>query len=203
MDSYKPFILFGITAIICGLILFKGRELKRYKTLYEKELQNVEAYRANNAGLQDYVRQYQMTMDDIRASKDSVDRKLAEVVDELKIKDKKIEYLQYQTKTIYKTDTIQVQDTIIADNVSLDTIIGDKWYNVKLRLKYPSTVVVSPTFKSEQYVVINTKKEYNKTPSKIFFIRWFQKKHTVVEVNVKERSPYIINKESKFIKIVK
>lgn len=203
MDSYKPFILFGITAIICGLILFKGRELKRYKTLYEKELQNVEAYRANNAGLQDYVRQYQMTMDDIRASKDSVDRKLAEVVDELKIKDKKIEYLQYQTKTIYKTDTIQVQDTIIADNVSLDTIIGDKWYNVKLRLKYPSTVVVSPTFKSEQYVVVNTKKEYNKTPSKIFFIRWFQKKHWVTEVDVKERSPYIINKESKFIKIVK
>ena len=203
MDSYKPFILFGITAIICGLILFKGRELKRYKTLYEKELQNVEAYRANNAGLQDYVRQYQMTMDDIRASKDSVDRKLAEVVDELKIKDKKIEYLQYQTKTIYKTDTIQVQDTIIADNVSLDTIIGDKWYNVKLRLKYPSTVVVSPTFKSEQYVVVNTKKEYNKTPSKIFFIRWFQRKHWVTEVDVKERSPYIINKESKFIKIVK
>lgn len=203
MDSYKPFILFGITAIICGLTLFKGRELKRYKTLYEKELQNVEAYRADNAGLQDYVRQYQMTMDDIRASKDSVDRKLAEVVDELKIKDKKIEYLQYQTKTIYKTDTIQVQDTIIADNVSLDTIIGDKWYNVKLRLKYPSTVVVSPTFKSEQYVVVNTKKEYNKTPSKIFFIRWFQKKHWVTEVNVIERNPYINVEQQKYIKVVK
>lgn len=203
MKEYKPLILFGITAILCGMILFKGRELQKYKVLYERELQNVEAYRANNAGLQDYVRQYQMTMDDIRASKDSVDRKLAEVVDELKIKDKKIEYLQYQTKIIYKTDTIQVQDTIIANNVSLDTIIGDKWYNVKLRLKYPSTIVVSPTFKSEQYVVVNTKKEYNKTPSKIFFIKWFQKKHTVVEVDVKERSPYIINKESKFIKIVK
>lgn len=203
MKEYKPLILFGITAILCGMILFKGRELQKYKVLYERELQNVEAYRVNNAGLQDIVGEYQMTMDNLRASKDSVDRKLAGVVDELKIKDKKIEYLQYQTKTISKTDTIQLQDTIIANNVSLDTIIGDKWYNVKLRLKYPSTVVVSPTFNSEQYVVINTKKEYNKTPSKIFFIRWFQKKHTVVEVNVKERSPYIINKESKFIKIVK
>jgi hypothetical protein len=53
------------------------------------------------------------------------------------------------------------------------------------------------------YVVINNKKEYNKKPSKIFFIRWFQKKHLVTEVNVEERNPYIKSKENKFIKINK
>ena len=106
-------------------------------------------------------------------------------------------------KVAYKTDTIQMPDTIFVPEAHVDTLIGDKWYNLRLRLDYPSTIVASPTFNSEQYVVINSKKEYNKKPSKIFFIRWFQKKHTVVEVNVEEKSPYITNKENKFIKILK
>ena len=88
-------------------------------------------------------------------------------------------------------------------DVAIDTIIGDNWYNLNLKLKYPSTIMVSPTFVSEQYVIINNAKVYNKKPSKIFFIRWFQKKHNIVEVNIKEKNPYIKNKESKFIKVLK
>ena len=144
-----------------------------------------------------------MTMDDLRASKDSLDRKLVEVVESLKIKDKKIEYLQYQAQTIHKTDTIQMSDTIFVPEAHVDTLIGDKWYSLRLKLDYPSTIIASPKFNSEQYVVINTRKEYSKKPSKLFFIRWFQKKYTVVEVNVEEKSPYIMNKENKFIKILK
>lgn len=203
MKKYLYIIaVIGIIAI-GGLITYQRAELKKYKGLYDKELQNVEAYKINNSNLEGKVREFKMTMDDLRASKDSIDIKLAEVVDELKIKDKKIEYLQYQVKVAHKTDTIQMQDTIFVPEAHVDTLIGDKWYNLRLRLDYPSTIVASPTFNSEQYVVINSKKEYNKKPSKIFFIRWFQKKHTVVEVNVKEKSPYITNKENKFIKILK
>lgn len=203
MKKYLYAILLGIILLFAGAYSYQRSELKKYKGLYDKELQNVEAYRLSNSGLEDNIRQYQMTMDDLRASKDSIDRKLTEVIDELKIKDKKIEYLQYQTKTIHKTDTIQVPDTIFVPEAHVDTLLGDKWYNLRLQLDYPSTIVASPTFNSEQYVVINTKKEYNKKPSKLFFVRWFQKKHMVVEVNVEEKSPYITNKENKFIKIVK
>ena len=173
------------------------------KELYNKELQNVEAYRASNSGLEGEIREYKMTMDDLRSSKDSIDKKLAKMVDELKIKDKRIEYLQYQTSQASKTDTVKLSDTIFVNNLKVDTLMGDQWYRLRLQLSYPSTVVITPTFNSEKYVIINTKKEYNKTPSKIFFIRWFQKKHTVVEVNVEEKSPYIVNKENKFIKILK
>lgn len=203
MKKYLLAALMGIIILIGGLLVHQTATLKKYKNLYEKELQNVEAYRASNSGLEGTIREYKMTMNDLRASKDSIDIRLAEVVDELKIKDKKIEYLQYQVKVAHKTDTIQMPDTIFVPEVHVDTLIGDKWYNLRLRLDYPSTIVASPTFNSEQYVVINNKKEYNKKPSKIFFIRWFQKKHTVVEVNVEEKSPYIKNKESKFIKILK
>lgn len=203
MKKYLYAILLGIILLFAGAYSYQRSELKKYKGLYDKELQNVEAYRLSNSGLENNIRQYQMTMDDLRASKDSIDRKLTEVIDELKIKDKKIEYLQYQTKTIHKTDTIQVPDTIFVPEAHVDTLLGDKWYNLRLQLDYPSTIVASPTFNSEQYVVINTKKEYNKKPSKLFFVRWFQKKHWVTEVDVIERNPYIDTKQQKYIKVVK
>jgi hypothetical protein len=203
MKKYLYTALLVAILLFIGLYSYQRRELKKYKGLYSKELQNVEAYRLSNSGLENNIRQYQMTMDDLRASKDSIDRKLTDVIDELKIKDKKIEYLQYQTKTIHKTDTIQVPDTIFVPEAHVDTLLGDKWYSLRLQLNYPSTIVASPAFNSEQYVVINTKKECNKEPSKWFFVRWFQKKHWVTEVNVIERNPYIDVKQQKYIKVVK
>lgn len=203
MGKYLYTVLVGVIILIGATFIYQRKEINKYKNLYNKELQNVEAYKASNSGLEDNIIQYQMTIDDLRASKDSIDKKLTEVIDELKVKDKKVQYLQYQTKTIQKVDTIQTLDTIFVSQAHVDTTIGDKWYRLNLKLNYPSTIIASPTFNSEQYVVINTKREYNKTPSKLFFVRWFQKKHTVTEVNVEEKNPYITNKKNKFIKITK
>ena len=185
-----------------GLMLIQRKQITKYKELYNKELQNVEAYQTTNSGLEGTVRQFQMTLDDLRASKDSLDNKLLEVAEQLKIKDKRIEYLQYQKKIVYSIDTLEFHDTIFVRETQIDTIIGDAWYTLKLQLDYPSRIVTNPTFKSEQYIIINSKKEFNKTPSKFFLIRQFQKKHTIVEVNMEEKSPYIINKENKFIKVL-
>ena len=62
-----------------GLFYYQNSEIKKYKELYNKELQNVEAYRQSNAGLEGEIREYKMTMDDLRSSKDSIDRKLVGV----------------------------------------------------------------------------------------------------------------------------
>lgn len=203
MRKYLYTILAALIILLSGLFLYQRSEVHKYKELYNKELQNVEAYRVSNSGLEGEIRQYQMTMDDLRSSKDLLDKKLIEVVDGLKAKDKQIEYLQYQSTVAHKTDTINLKDTIFVQKLSVDTIIQDDWYRLQLGLRYPSNIIVSPTFNSEKTIVVNSKKEYNKTPSKIFFVRWFQKKHTVIEVNVKEESPYIDNKESKFVKVLK
>lgn len=203
MNKYILLALAGII-IFAGILLMHQMSLtNKYKAAYLKELQNVEAYRASNSSLQNEVLEYKMTVGDLRTSKDSIDNKLAQVIDELKLKDKKIEYLQYQTKTIYKTDTLQLSDTLFIPTAHVDTTLGDKWYTLGLKLDYPSTIVATPKFNTEQYVVISNKKEFNKTPSKVFFIRWFQKKHQVVVVNIEEKSPYVTNKESKFIKVLK
>lgn len=182
-------------------------ELEKFKELYDRELSNVRAYENENAGLNGEIRQYKRTMDDMRMSADSINQKLLDEIDRLKIKDKNIQYLQYQTQVIHKTDTIKIKgDTIFQEKLvtnPIDTVIGDQWYNLDLKLRYPSTIVASPTFNSEKYVVIHTKKEYIKKPSKIFFIRWFQKKRLVVEVTVSEKNPYIKNKDQRFIEIIK
>lgn len=205
----KYFYDIAIAAIIALFMTsYKScEELKHYKELYNRELANVEAYQQKNAGLNGEIREFKYTMNELRASNDTIHQKLLAVTDKLKIKDKDITYLQYQTSVIHKTDTIRIKgDTIFQEKLiaqPIDTVIGDEWYNMKLKLEYPSTIVASPTFNSEKTVVVHTKKEYNKKPSKIFFIRWFQKKHTVVTVDVEEKNPYIKSKENRFINVVK
>ena len=74
---------------------------------------------------------------------------------------------------------------------------------MKLGLRYPSTIITEPKFVSEKYVIVDYKKETINPPKKCAIARWFQKKHKVVEVNVVEKNPYIENKKSKFIEVIK
>jgi hypothetical protein len=202
----KKYIIIALGIVLSALLLGSYKlytDLNKYKELYNRERQNVEAYVEHSALVDKELKEFQFTMDELRTSKDSIVNKLLDEVNKLKIKDKNVQYLQYNTSVINKVDTICLRDTIFRDPVNLDTIVGDEWYTMNLGLRYPSTIITEPTFKSEKYVVISTKKEYNKKPSKIFFIRWFQKKHTVVTVDMEEKNPYIDNKENRFIKVVK
>lgn len=206
MNKYKIYILLGTIVLFITLIValvVSNNRADSYKKLYQKELQNVEAYRADNSTLKETVRQYQMTIDDLNYSNDSLDKKIVKVMKELKIKDNKVKELQYQLTQANRVDTIKLIDTIFKENTNIDTTFGDEWYNMQLKLQYPSTVITSPTFNSEQFVYIYTTKIYNSTPSKCFFIRWFQKKHTVTEVKIEEKNPYINTVKQKFIEINK
>ena len=81
----------------------------------------------------------------------------------------------FMKSLVKKTDTIIIKsDTIFRDNtVNIDTTLSDKWYKLNVKLKYPSTVIVNPTFTSEKYVITSLKKEYVNTPSKWWIIRLF------------------------------
>jgi len=206
MNKYKIYILLGTIAVFIILVIsliISSNRANSYKKLYQKELQNVEAYRLDNSGLKETARQYKMTIDDLTYSNDSLDKKIVKVMKELKIKNNKVEELQYQLTKAVRTDTITLTDTIFKTDVNIDTTFGDKWYNMHLQLKYPSTIITNPTFNSEQFIYVYTTKVYNSTPSKCFFIRWFQKKHFVTEVRVEEKNPYIKTLQQKYIKIVK
>lgn len=203
MKKYIYLALAVGLAILFGTLFKTCSDLQKYKSLYDRERTNVEAYDKLHSEMEEQIREFKFTMDEVRSSEDSINQKLLKTIDSLKLKDKNVQYLQYNTSIIQKIDTVVMQDTLFKQPVDIDTIIGDSWYSMRLGLKYPSTIITKPTFKSEKQVIISTKKEYNKKPSKIFFIRWFQKKHLVTQVDVIESNPYIDNKENRFIKIVK
>lgn len=202
----KKYIYAAIGLVILCLVLFLCIEInhtKEYRNLYEKEVQNVEAYRISNSDLEEKIKEYKMSIYDLELSKDTLDIKLMNTLQDLKIAKNKISSLQYQLKTAHKIDTIILFDTIIEEGTNIDTTIGDYWYNFRLQLQYPSTVIAEPTFNSEQYVYIYNKKEYVGGKSKCFFINWFKKKYISTEVKVEEKNPYINTVKQKFIKIEK
>lgn len=145
-----------------------------------------------------------LTVDQLEYYSDSVLQKLNETRKELKIKDKDLKALQSMTSTLTKTDTLVLTDTLYKDpSLAIDTVIGDEWYKVNIGLKYPSTISVTPEFKSEKHVIVSTKRETINPPKKFFLFRWFQKKHTVLQMQVIEKSPYIQDENSNFVEIIK
>lgn len=104
---------------------------------------------------------------------------------------------------MHKTDTLQFRDTIFNGIVDLDTIIGDAWYSMELKMRHPNYVIVRPTFKSSKYVTVYTRKETINPPKKCWLLRLFQKKHKVTVVDITEESPYVNDDDSRHIEIVK
>lgn len=200
----KKYIYLAIVAIICILslcLVSQCTSTNKYKALYEKELQNVEAYQVANSGLEGEIRQQKMTISELNSSLDSIDRKLVSTMQQLKISGNKIKEMQYQSGQATKIDTIIMSDTVFIPHVDVDTTIGDYWYNMRLKLQYPSTIVTIPTFNSEQYIYIINEKRYVGGKSKCFFINWFKKKYIATEVKIEEKNPYIKTVNQKFIEI--
>ena len=144
-----------------------------------------------------------LTKEQLEYSNDSVIQKLNDVRKELKIKDKNIQRLEYilSQTTIY--DSVFFTDTIFKDNVRIDTTLADKWRTLNLQLEYPNRIDIESTFNNELSVIVSGEKQTIKPPSKIFFIRWFQKKQVMVKVDVVDSNPYASIKEQRFVEIVK
>ena len=196
----------GIISIIVGLIFTISTQSSNIRNL-KKELAistaNEKALFEDNSSLQNKKRTLQLTVDQLNHINDSIIMKMNETRKELKVKDKYIQSLEYQLSEASKTDTIIFRDTLFREsNFQLDTTMRDKWYSLNLQLKYPSTIIASPKFISERYVVQNFRKEPIKIAKKCWIWRVFQRKHIVLETEVVEKSPYIINKKEKYIKII-
>ena len=147
---------------------------------------------------------FQLTIAQLKHYNDSIFQELNDVRKELKIKDSKLKSLQYISSNFVKSDTIILKDTIFKDKgIDIDTLLSDEWYSVRVGLRYPSSVIVTPRFRSEKNVIVSTKRETVNPPKRFFLFRWFQKKHTVLHVNVVEKNPYIVNQDNRYVEVVK
>ena len=193
-------ILVSLLSISVYILYTKNQSLKEELSI---SVSNEKAFIAENSSLKDENRVFKFTVEQLNYYNDSILQKMNEVRNELKIKDKNLKQLQYLLSVSTKKDTVLFTDTVFKDkSLALDTIIGDKWYNIRLGLKYPNLIYTEPTFTSEKYIIVNKKKETVNPPKKFFLFRWFQRKHWVMEVHIKEKNPYIKEIDNKFVEII-
>lgn len=189
--------------ILVSIISFLGYTNKKLSNQYAIAYENIKAYDAELSGLKDDTKVYKLTIEQLNYFNDSIIKKMKVVQKELGIKDKRLQQLQYEASHAQRADTIILKDTLFRDpQLKLDTIVGDKWFKTNLHLEFPSTIALKPEIELERYTFINGKRETVNPPKKFFLFRWFQKKHTVVEVNVREMNPYVKDKTQRFIQII-
>lgn len=190
-----------VSLAIGSYVLYnKNQSLKEELSI---SISNEKAFIAENSSLKNENRVFKFTVEQLNYYNDSILEKMNEVRKELKIKDGNLKQMQYLLSEATKKDTIVFRDTLFREpTLDIDTLVGDKWYQMRLGLKYPSTITTEPKFVSEKYIMADYKKETINPPKKCWLLRLFQKKHKVVEVNVVEKNPYIENKQQRFIEII-
>jgi hypothetical protein len=204
MKNTKVFI--GLLGVILLLGIALAITIKNNSSI-EKEwkdaVENVKTYSEQYSSSENKNRALKLTVDQLNSSNDSIIQELNNVRKELKVKDSKLQSLQYISSSFAKTDTIILKDTLFKDpQMAVDTLVSDEWYSVRVGLKYPSTIAVSPMFKSEKSIIVSTKRETVKPAKKFFLFRWFQKKHTILNIDVVEKNPYVQNQDNRYIKII-
>ena len=203
----KKYIIIGVVTLVSLLaistyILYTNNQ--KLKEEISISMSNQKAFIAENSSLKEENRVFKFTIEQLNYYNDSILQKMNEVRKELKIKDRDLKQMQYLLSEAQKKDTIVLRDTLFREpTLKIDTLLGDRWYQMKLGLRYPSTIITEPKFVSEKYVIVDYKEETINPPKKCAIARWFQKKHKVIEVEVVEKNPYIENKQQRFIEIVK
>ena len=203
----KKYIRIGIVILVSLLAISTYTLYTNNQKLKEEisiSMSNQKAFIAENSSLKEENRVFKFTIEQLNHYNDSILQKMNEIRKELKIKDRDLKQMQYLLSEAQKKDTIVFRDTLFREpTLKIDTLLGDRWYQMKLGLRYPSTIITEPKFVSEKYIIVDYKKETINPPKKCAIARWFQKKHKVVEVEVVEKNPYIENKQQRFIEIVK
>lgn len=197
--------IFTVAIIILASCLAAAvLEYKDVKSKYLNAAETIKAYDAQLDSTKASNRVFKMTIDQLEHSADSILRDSQKIREQLKIKKKNVQTVQYISSVIHKTDTLVMNDTILQPVVQrVDTVIGDDWYQLHLKMCYPDTLIFSPNFKSSQYIIAHVKKETIDPPKKWWWQRLFQKKHKILSVEVVEKNPYIDVKTNKYVEIIK
>lgn len=203
----KKWLIIGalFLAMVIALVLTSKHSAK-LKEKWETAMGNIKSYDSLLSAEKKKNAAFQLTVDQLEYFNDSVLKALDETRKELNIKDKSLKALQQIVSSFRKTDTIRITqvDTLFREpSLAIDTLLGDQWYTLKIGLRYPSTIAVTPDFKSEKHIVVSLKKETMNPPKKFWLFRLFQKKHKVLQVDVVEKNPYVENESSRYIEIIK
>lgn len=168
---------------------------------------NLKAYIDLNSKLQEdsveRSRVFKLTVDQLSQYSDSLLVEMNNYRKKLKVKDKEIQSLQYIASNTRVDTFIKLKDTVLIKGTEIDTTLKDKWFSIGVKLRYPDTIRVSPSFKNGLFIAIHTTRETIEPPKKFFLWRWFQKKQIIVVADVQDKNPYTELTQQRFIQITK
>ncbi len=203
----KTYICMGVaalTVLLATALLLSLKSRKSMERKWKEATENVKAYSEQLGSSEKSNRAFRLTVEQLEASKDSIFQELDRTRKELKVKDSKLQSLQYVSSSFARTDTILLKDTVFRDpSVKIDTTLSDEWYSVRVGLEYPSTIAVKPEFRSVKNIVVSTRRETVDPPKKFFLLRWFQKKQTVLNIDVVEKNPYVKDETNRYVEIIR
>lgn len=201
----KKYIYLAIIILFCVLACTCMFQCSRISSLNNQ----LNTSTANEMALQDRLTSaqndmvvYSNTIINLKHSKDSTVQELIKTKEKLKIKDKELLAMGSMNTTITVHDTCTLHDTIFREDFRLDTTLADNWKTIQLGLRYPDTINIGCEVKSDKDVFVTVEKEFVDTPSKCFFIRWFQKKQNVIRVKIDEKNPFVTNTQNVFIRVL-
>lgn len=201
----KIICLAFIISALLGTIGVLSNKLKQVRQNYSTAMIN---YKASYDEDQNKI--FELTIAQVCQMEkyDSLLQKVHKLAEDNDIKDKRILALQYVIDNFNVADTVYLKDSIfvnITPDFKEEVHFGDEWHNLNLLLEYPNKIAYNIGMRSEKNMIIHNSKETIKPESKVFFIRWFQKKHWVIEALVVEENPWVDedSREHKFIKVVR
>lgn len=188
--------------ILVVIIVLMGQKIHNLNVSLDNSINNVKAYAAENSGLIESNCVFKLSIEQMEYYNDSLILAMKKLANDNGIKDKKIKALQYQLEHFVKRDTIILRDTIFKDpGFVLDTCLVDEWNKSCLHLEYPGVITLDNEYKNDKYITLNAHKEPVK-PRKWFLPRWFTRKHTVVEVLIIDKNPYVTTPQQRYIEVI-
>lgn len=188
---------------MASLLCYFISDYRKLRSRYSDARNNIKAYEQLYDSTVNQNRKFELTIDELNYSRDSIVQELNRVRKENNVLDKRIKSLSYVSSVVEIHDTLRLRDTLfVREGVSVDTAFVSPWYNIDFHLAYPDTLGFGISVPSEKYIIASKKKETIDPPKKCFIGRLFQKKHTVIDVQVIEKNPYIKTDQSRFIEVV-
>jgi len=198
-DYIIGFVAIAVLFSVVYCFMSINKSLRKSLEISKK---NELAYIAENDSLKNKSIQFSYTISELNHSNDSLIKEMVSLKKDLKVKDKQLASLAYLQSIANIKDTIRLTDTIFVKNTKVDTTVNNKWYTIGLHLEYPHMVGLNIKVPSEKYIVSSYKKVLL-NPSDCKVRNWFKKKSKIVEVEVVEKNPFIINEKQKFIEVIK
>lgn len=198
-----------IMYVVIGLILTLGTtciiQHKVNQSLKEEHAVATANIKALLDDRDNEIIELQLSMDVLQHTSDSTIQNLLEQKEKLNIKNKELQTMISMASQFHIHDTIPIpiHDTIFCEpDFAFDTCVSDEWRTTCVEMRYPNEVCVDATMRSQKEVFVTAQRETINPPSKCFFIRWFQKKHTVTRITINEENPYIENQENVYIRVI-